>query len=141
MASGALSFPGPAPALTVSPDGRLLHLPVLWGGHAFTLLTAYLPASLAAAQRAFIHQSLRPVAALPGHHIWAADFNFVVDPALDCLAAAGRPARAVTSRIRLFSPLLHLLPSLRRLPHRPPPGLPAAGGLRPCRLRRPWAPL
>ena len=83
LTSGALTFPGAQTQPTASGDGRLLHLPVRWGGHTFTLLSAYLPSSDPAAQRIFIQQRLRPLIADAGLHVWAADFNFVNLPALD----------------------------------------------------------
>ncbi|PNH10273.1 Transposon TX1 uncharacterized protein [Tetrabaena socialis] len=94
--SGVLQLRADTPAPAAATAGRLLHLPVAWGGHDFTLACAYLPSGNFPAQRAFILAHLAPLAAAPGAHVWAADFNFVTDPTLDGTSA--RPPDAATAR-------------------------------------------
>ncbi|PNH03345.1 Transposon TX1 uncharacterized protein, partial [Tetrabaena socialis] len=94
--SGAFQLRADPPAPAAATEGRLLHLPVAWGGHDFTLACAYLPSGNPPAQRAFIKTHLAPLAAAPGSHVWAADFNFVTHPALDGTSA--RIQDAATAR-------------------------------------------
>ena len=100
LTSGAFSFPGDGVLPAVAADGRVLHLPVRWGGHAFQLLSAYLPSSNPGGQRALIQGALAAAAALPGDHLWAADFNFVPAAGLD--RASGRPQSGETVTAALF---------------------------------------
>lgn len=98
LTSGALTFPEETAAPEAAEDGRLLHLPVQWGGHAFTLLCAYLPDSNGPLQREFISSRLQPLAQRGGAQVWAGDFNFVLDPALDTARGEGRASDVNTAR-------------------------------------------
>ena len=73
-----------------SPCGRLQRATVSWGGHTFTLVNTYWPATGAPARATFLSSSLAPFLTAEGadpgaHHplCIAGDFNFTVLPALD----------------------------------------------------------
>ncbi len=95
LTSGALSFPDGPPV--GEQDGRLISAPVQWCGRRFFLVCAYLPSSDPPGQRVFIQSRLAALAARPGMHVWAGDFNFVVDPALDSTSGDGRGADVLTA--------------------------------------------
>jgi exonuclease III len=80
-----------------SDDGRLVQLPLEWGGHSFNLVCAYLPSGSAAGQRNFIQHQLAPLARNGKHNIICADFNFVMQPQLDCTNPDARSADSVTA--------------------------------------------
>lgn len=67
--------------------GRLLSVPVSWGGHSFRLSCVYLPND-SPSQQTFVNQHLAPLLQVGGEHVVAGDWNFVADPALDKVSAA-----------------------------------------------------
>ncbi len=74
-------------AVRRDPGGRYTAARVDWCGHRLQLCSLYLPSGEPAAQRAFITDSLRPLAATAGaaQLLWAGDFNFTPVPHLDRL--------------------------------------------------------
>ena len=93
LQQGLVTFPGGAAAPVVADGawvGRGVSLPVLWGGHAFVLTSAYFPLE-GPQQRDFIQQWVGPVASTAGDHVVAADFNFVGNVALDTASGLARP--------------------------------------------------
>jgi exonuclease III len=87
ITSGALQLG----AVQRSDSGRLLVLPMRWGGHDLHLATVYMPPYEAGHRRAFIADELTPaVAAVPaGSLVLLGDFNYVLDARLDRANAAG----------------------------------------------------
>lgn len=85
--SGALQLGEPQP----DDSGRLLVLPLRWGGQDWHLASVYLPCNGAARRLAFIRERLAPVAAAApaGHLIVVGDFNYVVHARLDRINEAG----------------------------------------------------
>lgn len=75
------------------PGGRLIALPVSWGGHSFQLASIYFPVGDRPAQRSFISEKLGPNAPRgSGALVWGGDFNFVENAMLDrCRTAATSP--------------------------------------------------
>jgi exonuclease III len=65
-------------------SGRLLTLPLKWGGHTFKISSIYAPVDNIADKINFVTSSLSPLHESGGAHIWAGDFNFVHTPPLDC---------------------------------------------------------
>ena len=102
--SGAVSVS--EAAVVRDAGGRLVAVPVRWGGHRLQLVSAYLPSGDPAGQRTFITQHLQPLmdaADAPAQsrrmQVWGGDFNFVEDPQRDRLPApAGSHPDSVTAR-------------------------------------------
>ncbi|PNW81217.1 hypothetical protein CHLRE_07g346933v5 [Chlamydomonas reinhardtii] len=69
--------------------GRGVSLQLQWGGHTFTLTSAYFPLT-STAQQAFIREWVGLRASGSGEHLLAADFNFVADVALDTVTGRAR---------------------------------------------------
>ena len=75
-----------------SDSGRLLVLPLRWGGHDLHLASVYAPVTTAVQRRAFFRDELAPAAAAApaGGFVVMGDFNYVLDARLDRVSAAGR---------------------------------------------------
>ena len=92
VTSGALQLGEPQR----SDSGRLLVLPLRWGGHDLHLATVYVPVNSPARRHAFIRDELAPVAAAApaGGLVVMGDFNYVADAGLDRVNAAGHQGAA-----------------------------------------------
>ena len=97
LLAGSLLVNGPA---TVSAGGRCVSIDVAWGGHAFSVLSTYLPSAAPAQQRAFIQEVLAPIAAQPGSQLWGGDFNFAMDVSLDRISVGQAFAAGLHPDIR-----------------------------------------
>jgi exonuclease III len=84
------------------PGGRLLVLPMQWGGHALRLVCAYLPNAVGQ-QVDFIQQQLQPAMQAPGSYLLAADFNFVTNLALDRVSTAPGGSQPSTAAAQCFA--------------------------------------
>ena len=71
-------------------NGRFLHLPVQWGGHSFTLATAYLPND-STAQRQFLAAHLQPLVQSAPTLLVGGDWNFVPNRQLDRVRRQAMP--------------------------------------------------
>ena len=85
--------------LFFSDDGRLTSARINWGDHSFTCLSLYLPSADAPAQKRFINRHLHSANNTEQlyareMHLWLGDFNFVIDPALDCKSSSASPRLA-----------------------------------------------
>ncbi|PNW79403.1 hypothetical protein CHLRE_09g413566v5 [Chlamydomonas reinhardtii] len=92
LQQGAMVLTGGAAAVSVAAGawaGRGVSLQLQWGGHTFTLTSAYFPL-VPTAQQAFIREWVGPRASGSGEHLLAADFNFVADVALDTVTGRAR---------------------------------------------------
>ena len=85
--------------LVFSDDGRLTSACIKWGDHSVTCLSLYLPSADGPAQKRFINRHLHSdnnTEQLYARemHLWLGDFNFVIDPELDCRStlASSRPS-------------------------------------------------
>lgn len=68
------------------PDGRLMHLKLVWGGHKLRLINAYLPSGNAPLQQHFVKSRLTPLIKAVGpteQILLLGDFNFTVDWTVD----------------------------------------------------------
>ncbi|PNW73896.1 hypothetical protein CHLRE_13g577201v5 [Chlamydomonas reinhardtii] len=92
LQQGAMVLTGGAAAVSVAAGawaGRGVSVQLQWGGHTFTLTSAYFPL-VSTAQQAFIREWVGPRASGSGEHLLAADFNFVADVALDTVTGRAR---------------------------------------------------
>ncbi|PNW80925.1 hypothetical protein CHLRE_07g335451v5 [Chlamydomonas reinhardtii] len=92
LQQGAMVLTGGAAAVSVADGawaGRGVSLQLQWGGHTFTLTSAYFPLA-STAQQAFIREWVGLRASGSGEHLLAADFNFVADVALDTVTGRAR---------------------------------------------------
>ncbi|PNW74768.1 hypothetical protein CHLRE_12g510751v5 [Chlamydomonas reinhardtii] len=92
LQQGAMVLAGGAAAVSVAAGawaGRGVSLQLQWGGHTFTLTSAYFPLA-STAQQAFIREWVGLRASGSGEHLLAADFNFVADVALDTVTGRAR---------------------------------------------------
>ncbi|PNW82958.1 hypothetical protein CHLRE_06g301201v5 [Chlamydomonas reinhardtii] len=92
LQQGAMVLTGGAAAVSVAAGawaGRGVSLQLQWGGHTFTLTSAYFPLA-STAQQAFIREWVGLRASGSGEHLLAADFNFVADVALDTVTGRAR---------------------------------------------------
>ena len=73
--------------------GRLTQLSIRWGGHTIHLANIYMPTSQhQQLRRGFIGDVLAPMTAAAGEDeavLWAGDFNYVDNPAMDSTAGPG----------------------------------------------------
>ena len=76
-------------------DGRMVTCQLRWGGHCIHLVAAYLPSADPAGQQQFIAGRLAQLPA-SGLRVWAADWNFVEEPARD---ATGQRRDAPTAAL------------------------------------------
>lgn len=67
-------------------QGRLLAVPIKWGGHSLRLVTAHLP-NRESDQKTFIEQHIRSALQAPGDCLLGGDFNFVEATTLDRVSA------------------------------------------------------
>lgn len=64
-------------------QGRVIRLPIKWGGHKLYIGCLYLPSGDAGGQRSIITKHLGPSADVSVQHIWGGDYNFVENVGLD----------------------------------------------------------
>jgi len=87
-----------AAAAVHGPEGRYTALSVRWCGHRLHLCSIYLPSGDPTAQRHYITNHLKPLAAAARaagcQLLWGGDFNFVPSPPHDRLMAAPAAAAA-----------------------------------------------
>lgn len=80
LTSGAATFT--AAAVQTHSGGRMVVVPLQWGGHDLRLVCVYMPND-STDQQAFMHQTLQPVLAGQGMYVLGGDFNFVESVQLD----------------------------------------------------------
>jgi exonuclease III len=114
--------------LTVAPQqvqasntGRLVRVPVRWGGHTMSLVSVYVP-NAGQDQRGFVEKDMRSAIPLQGACIVGGDFNFVQDPALDKIhvsepaqVASAVAARAFMQQFSELGDVFRLLHPTRRV--------------------------
>lgn len=66
-------------------DGRLLTVPVTWGGHSLVLTCTYLPSGDSVGQQSYLMQNVPGMLHSTKSVLWGGDWNFVEDTGLDRL--------------------------------------------------------
>jgi endonuclease/exonuclease/phosphatase family metal-dependent hydrolase len=84
MESGQLTIPTSPPSVQFNQEGRLLSLPIVWGGHKLTVACVYFPSGDSLRQKLFITDHISPLyRSTAGRLALLGDFNFVMNPERD----------------------------------------------------------